>query len=103
MSSLKRYVADPQSLRKVDFDTPMSPWDTLVTPYDEAIAAEASAKSDALAKAVERFRESFDCLNYEHLFDPDNCECVWCEDGAILIAAIRGVKYEREPKGGSNE
>jgi hypothetical protein len=45
---------------------------------------------DALAAAVQRFRSSFDSLNYEHTFNPEGCECEWCEDGAILLAAIKG-------------
>jgi len=49
---------------------------------------------DALAGAVQRFRDAFDSLNYEHLFDPENCECVWCEDGSILIAAIKGEESD---------
>lgn len=55
---------------------------------------------EAIDEALQRTLDALDSLNYEHLIDPDNCECVACEDAAIILAAVKGEKFDIHMKFG---
>jgi len=59
--------------------------------YDSGIK---QGQRDVIKDALQRTLDALDSLNYEHRIDPDNCGCVACEDAAIILAAVKGEKFD---------